>query len=223
MSKYRHEIKMRIDEFDKQVLVSRLSCVMQRDEHAGENGKYKVRSLYFDDIDNTAFHDKLMGVRYREKFRLRTYENSSLLRLEKKVKHNGLSYKETAKLTREEGEALLRGEYGFLHHRPERVCQQLYLKLRTGLFLPKTIVEYDREAFVWEPGRIRITLDSNVRTGLNSLDFFNYGLILVPVGNTSILEIKYDNYLPRHISQLLQLDSRKQEAISKYVLCRRFG
>ncbi|HHY27359.1 MAG TPA: polyphosphate polymerase domain-containing protein [Desulfitobacterium dehalogenans] len=225
MSKYRHEIKMGINEFDKRVLASRLSCIMQRDKHGEEDGSYKVRSLYFDDLSDTAFHDKLMGVKYREKFRIRTYGDSSLIRLEKKVKDNQLGYKETARLTREECERLLEGEYHFLRERSERVCRQLYIKLRTGLFSPKTIVEYDREAYIWEPGRIRITFDSNVRTGLGSVDFFNTSLPLVPAGygNTVILEIKYDEYLPRHISQLLQLDSRHKSAISKYALCRRYG
>lgn len=226
MSKYRQEIKMGINEFDKRILSSRLSSVLKKDKYAGEDGSYKVRSLYFDDLSDKALHEKLMGVKYREKFRIRTYgDSTSLIRLEKKVKDNSVGYKESAMLSKEECQELLIGKYNYLRNRPERVCQQLYIKMRTGLFMPKTIVEYDREAYVWEPGRIRITIDSNLKTGLVSVDFFNLELPMAPAGNanTSILEIKYDQYLPRHISQLIQLDSRQKTALSKYVMCRRFG
>ncbi|HCF51121.1 MAG TPA: transporter, partial [Syntrophomonas sp.] len=73
MPKYRHELKIGINSFDKALLSSRLSHVMRRDRFAGPDGSYVVRSLYFDDIDNHALMDKFMGAIYREKFRIRTY------------------------------------------------------------------------------------------------------------------------------------------------------
>jgi hypothetical protein len=226
MNKYRHEIKISINPFDKEVLSSRLSHVLQRDRHTDEKGYYRVRSLYFDDMDDRAVQEKLLGVKYREKFRLRTYNNSSsVIRLEKKVKNNTMGYKESAMLTQEECQDLIAGDYHFLRQKQEAICRQLYIKMRTALFKPKTIIEYKREAYVWEPGRIRITIDSDVRTGISSTDFWNFAIPMVNVveNNTAILEIKYDNYLPSHISNLLRLDSRQRAAISKYVLGRRFG
>jgi hypothetical protein len=177
-------------------------------------------------MDDRAVQEKLLGVKYREKFRLRTYNNSSsVIRLEKKVKNNTMGYKESAMLTQEECQDLIAGDYHFLRQKQEAICRQLYIKMRTALFKPKTIIEYKREAYVWEPGRIRITIDSDVRTGISSTDFWNFAIPMVNVveNNTAILEIKYDNYLPSHISNLLRLDSRQRAAISKYVLGRRFG
>lgn len=226
MTKYRHEVKVSINSFDKEVLSSRLSFVLKKDKHSGTGGYYKVRSLYFDDINDTSLKEKLDGIIYREKYRIRTYDNSnSLIRLEKKVKNNNLGYKESALLTLSECKDIVYGDYQFLKDRPEMVCKQLYVKMRTGTFKPKTILEYDREAYVWEPGRVRITIDSNVRTGISSVDFLNFDLPMVNVinNNTAILEIKYDNYLPSHISNLLLINSRQKAAISKYVLGRRFG
>jgi len=225
MSKYRHEIKISINPFDREVLSSRLSNVLRKDEHSGRDGYYKVRSLYFDDLNDSALREKLMGIQYREKFRIRTYDNSTpVLRLEKKVKNGQLGYKESALLTLNECQDLLDGNYHFLKNRTEMVCKQLYAKMSSGLFKPKTIVEYNREAYVWEPGRIRITIDSSLKTGMSSTDFFNFELPTTNVvdSGTSILEIKYDSYLPSHVSNLIQLDSRQKESISKYVLCRRF-
>lgn len=226
MSRYRHEIKMSINNFDKAVLSSRLSHVLKRDKHAGANGSYTVRSIYFDDCDDNALIEKLIGVTYREKFRIRTYDSrASLIKLEKKVKHNFMGYKEGAMLSLEECQGILKGSYEFLKERSEMVCRQLYTKMQTGLFRAKTIVQYDREAYVWEPGRVRITIDSNLQTGLSSVDFLNFNIPLARVieNNVSILEIKYNEYLPAHIRDLLQLDSRQRAALSKYAVSRRFG
>lgn len=225
MSKYRNEIKISINPFDKKILSNRLSHVLRKDKHSGPKGYYKVRSLYFDDLNDTALMEKLLGVKYREKFRIRTYDNAvSLIRLEKKVKNNNVGYKKSALLTVDECQCLINGDYHFLKKRPEMVCKQLYTKMRTGLFKPKTIVEYNREAYIWEPGRIRITIDSNLKTGISSVDFLNFAVPMVKVlDNTSILEIKYDNYFPSHISNLVRLDSRQKASLSKYVLCRRFN
>lgn len=226
MPKYRREIKININPFDKTILSSRLSKVMRKDEHTGPEGYYKVRSIYFDDLNDTALREKLNGVMYREKFRMRIYDNSTdVIRLEKKMKNNNLGYKESAVLTLQECQDLLKGKYEFLKERHEIVCKQLYTKMRTGLYKPKTIVEYDREAYVWEPGSIRITLDSNIKTGMMSTDFLNVDMPLANAtdNNVIILEIKYDSYLPAHISDIIQLNGRQISSNSKYVLCRRFG
>jgi hypothetical protein len=96
--------------------------------------------------------------------------------------------------------------------------------MRTGLFKPKTIVEYQREAYFWEPGRVRITIDSKLKTSLSSTEFLNAQLPLIEAGNNqTVLEIKYDSYLPSHIANLVHLESRQRSAISKYVTARRFG
>lgn len=226
MSKYRTELKVRINTFDKLTIASRLSSVLQRDSHANSCGNYIVRSLYFDDIMDSALNDNLIGIRNREKFRVRLYNKSTdIIKLEKKVKHGSLGYKETALLSLEECHDLVNGDYNFLRSRKEAVCKSLYSKVITGLFKPKTIVEYEREAYTWEPGRIRITIDSLPRTGMGSTSFLDFDETLVNTGEPgeSILEIKYDSYLPSHIRNLVQLDNRDISSVSKYVLCRKYG
>lgn len=219
-------MKIKINYIDKIAISSRISSVLQRDPYTGSKGYYIVRSIYFDDINNSALHEKLMGVKDREKYRIRLYDYSTAtIRLEKKVKNNGFGYKETALLSLAECQALLAGEYDFLKTRSEAVCRSLYAKVATGLFKPKTIVEYQREAYVWEPGRIRITIDSFPKTGMGSTAFLDFSTILVSTGEPgfSILEIKYDHYLPKHICNLVQLQNRDITSVSKYVLCRKYG
>ena len=86
---YRHEWKHEISIFDVLCLRQRLSSVMTPDPHA-RGGRYFVRSLYFDDLRDTALREKLDGVSRREKFRLRCYNgDDSYLVLEKKSKVRG--------------------------------------------------------------------------------------------------------------------------------------
>lgn len=226
MNKYRNELKIPINPLDRVVISRRLSAVMPLDKNAGPDGTYKVRSLYFDDIHNTALQEKLTGLLYREKFRIRIYnDNADYIRLERKAKRGELGYKDTAVLTKAECLELLAGNPRFLLLRSEPVCRQLFVKMSTGLFSPKVIVEYDREAYVWPVGRVRITVDSNIRSTLAVNAFLEPLLSTTHVveHGISVLEVKYDNYLPIHISNLIRLENRQVDAVSKYAMCRRFG
>lgn len=70
--RYRHEWKHILTYSDMLVLRSRLSAVMQPDPHAVD-GKYMIRSLYFDNAEDKALREKIDGVNHREKFRIRYY------------------------------------------------------------------------------------------------------------------------------------------------------
>ena len=71
-------------------------------------------------------------------------------------------------------------------------------------------------------GNVRVTLDENIRTGLDSLDFLRPGVPLTRVSPYSILEVKFDNYLPEMVAQLTRLESRSASAFSKYAQARMF-
>ena len=66
---FRHEWKHEITHSDHLVLRQRLSAVMQRDKHA-VNGKYFIRSLYFDNAADKALREKLDGI--SDKWNLKT-------------------------------------------------------------------------------------------------------------------------------------------------------
>ena len=169
----RHELKHQISPPEDLVLSGRLRRLFPHDKHAGADGSYRVTSLYLDTPYDAALREKLDGVDRREKFRLRYYgDDPAWLKLEKKFKVNGLCGKRSARLSREEGERLLAGELDFLLEREEPLLAELYHKLRGSLLAPRTAVCYDREAFLYAPGNVRITLDRDVRTGLSPLDFF---------------------------------------------------
>ena len=100
---------------------------------------------------------------------------------------------------------------------------ELYSKMKGQLLRPKTIVTYDREAFVYEPGNVRITIDRNLKSGLGSVDFLNSGLHQISAEEgLAILEVKYDEFLPDLVAMAVQIANRQATAYSKYAMCRRF-
>ncbi len=206
------------------VLRRRLSAVMKQDVHAVD-GKYLIRSLYFDNSSDKALREKIDGVNVREKFRIRYYNNdTALIHLEKKSKINGLCLKESASLSFEQAQAIANGDYGLIAESGTPLIQELYSKMMSEGLRPKTIVDYTREPFVFAPGNVRVTLDYNIRTGITSTDFLNADCVTVPTGDTSIiLEVKWDEYLPDIIRDAVQIPNCRTGAFSKYAVCRIYG
>lgn len=60
--KFRHERKYRIGYLQYIELRNRLRTVMQSDIHTGENGRYLIRSIYFDNYMDKALREKTDGV-----------------------------------------------------------------------------------------------------------------------------------------------------------------
>ena len=221
--KLRHELKHSIRNGEDVILTSRLKKLFSHDENAGSHGIYRVSSLYFDTPTDLALRQKLDGVNRREKFRLRYYgDDLRFIRLEKKYKINGLCGKRSTRITQEQVKKLLSGEIDFLLS-GDTLMQELYSKMKEQRLAPKTIVTYDREAFLFAPGNVRITLDRNVRTGLASLDFLNPQLHHVPVSDgLTVLEVKYDEFLPEIVKMAVQIPNTQASAYSKYAVCRKF-
>lgn len=221
---FRHEWKHEINYTDLLVLRQRLQAVMQPDPHA-VGGSYFIRSLYFDNLADKALREKIDGVNRREKFRIRYYNHdTSLIHLEKKSKWNGLGNKQGAVLTAQESQAIVDGDWEWMLDSGKPLVQELYSKMRSQGLRPKTIVDYTREPFIYAPGNVRVTLDYDIRTGLNCTDFLNPDCVTIPAGNSPIiLEVKWDEYLPSVIRDIVQLDGRHTAAFSKYAACRIYG
>ena len=224
MMKYRHEWKHEISYGDMLVLQQRLSAVMKRDKHA-IGGKYLIRSLYFDNASDKALREKVDGVNVREKFRIRYYNNdTSFIHLEKKSKVNGLCLKDSVALSFEQAKAIANDNYHWMVNSGVPLIQELYSKMMSQGLRPKTIVDYTREPFVFAPGNVRVTLDYNIRTGMNCTDFLNPTCVTVPAGDAPIiLEVKWDEYLPDIIRDAVQLPNCRVGAFSKYAVCRIYG
>lgn len=224
--KPRHELKHYISTADHFALRHRLQAVAKRDPHTGPDGKYRIRSLYFDNVDNKALREKIDGLNNREKFRIRYYNDDfSFIKLEKKSKINGLCTKQSVRLTKLQCEQLIDGDTEWMKSCGNALLLELYAKMKYQQLRPKTLVDYIREPFIYRPGNVRITIDSNIRTGLNSKDLFDQHLptMSTGLGVTDILEVKFDEFLPEIISDIIQTKNRQRSAFSKYAVCRIYG
>ena len=221
---YRHEWKHELNYSDLLSIRMRLRAVMEPDEHAVD-GKYFIRSLYFDNLSDKALREKIDGVNMREKFRIRYYNRDpSVIHLEKKSKRSCLGTKYSAPLTREEARRIVDGDLDWMLGSPYSLVQELCCKMRYQGLRPKTIVDYTREPFICRAGNVRVTLDYDIRTGLSCTDFLDPDCVTVPAGDAPILlEVKWDAYLPAIIRDAVQLPGRHASAFSKYAQCRIYG
>ncbi len=221
---YRHEWKHEISLSDRIALRQRLRAVAQTDAHTVD-GVYAIRSLYFDNLADKALREKIDGVSRREKFRIRYYNgDTSLIHLEKKSKRGGLGTKESAVLTMAQAQAIVDGDLTWLAHADDALLRELYFKMTTQGLRPKTIVDYTREPYIFAAGNVRVTMDYDIRTGLLCTDFLNPACVTIPAGDApTILEVKWDAYLPDIIRDAVQLGDRHACAFSKYAACRVYG
>ena len=220
--KYRHEYKYIIGSGSYHILRGRLRAAMKPDPH-GENGTYRISSLYFDDVYRTAYNDKLMGLDVRKKYRIRFYNLSpDFFRLEVKEKKGDLVCKRSVPLSREEYDAIISGDRRFFGEQRflDTAGEEFYLSDRAVMLRPSVLVDYVREAYICAAGNVRITFDMSLKTS-SELDIIGCKPDFYNVFDSGgiILEVKYDSFIPMYIQELLSGVPLNRESISKFVLC----
>lgn len=218
---YRNEWKYLISWGEKELITSRIAPLLHPDPNA-VNGGYLIRSLYFDDYWNTAYEQKEAGVLERKKYRIRIYNYSDRsIKLERKKKYGAYIYKQSAKITRSEFEAILAGDYNFLLKSSQPLLQEFYVECRCHNLRPRTIVDYEREPWILDAGTVRITFDQNVRAAVGSFDIFDPSLPCLSVIDPGrlVMEVKFTEFLPKFVQDILPPQRAEMTAVSKYVLC----
>jgi hypothetical protein len=219
----RHELKYHVDWLNYQVLSMKLATVLDRDPHAGSDGRYHVRNLYFDDFKNTALCDKICGVIQREKYRMRIYNLcDDFIKFERKSKINQFVFKENVRISREEANRMIAGDATFLANSENHLLRNFYLETRNRLMRPVVLVDYYREAYVHPVGNVRVTFDINLHTNMGSAEFFNPKSFTVKASEEQgvIMEVKFDDVLPQYIRGLIPNAIRPRTAIGKFAICR---
>lgn len=217
----RSEMKYYLTMRQYQLLRHAFDQVMQRDENSRE-GPYTVTSLYFDDMNNSDYHDCVAGVSQRKKHRIRFYnQNFKVIKFEKKHKIQNKSSKKSFKISEEEFSQIIAGNGDFLRS-DEPLKMETYYYHEQRFLRPKIVVSYDREAFVLPYGDIRITFDYKLRCDDYIDDLLNYkdARYYVDLDSPMILEVKYNSFIPNHIKAILQSQPITKQSISKYVLSR---
>ncbi|MBR4982471.1 MAG: polyphosphate polymerase domain-containing protein [Lachnospiraceae bacterium] len=219
---YRVEDKFHCEKKDLYILQNRLNAILESDHADNEDG-YIITSVYFDDIYDSCLWDTIDGNYKREKYRIRIYNHSfDVIKLEIKYKENSRIYKKTKVISKDEMFTLLKGECITCDATTLNDPIMLFnMAIKNRGFRPKVIVEYDRRAFIYKPGNVRITLDRGLRVS-RQIDLF--GKEEIPYMYTKewqdVLEVKYDEFIPDFITQLIEFGNMRQVSFSKYQICR---
>lgn len=216
---YRHEYKFLISDRSAQLLKQRLPCFMARDAHAGPTGQYTIRSLYFDSDDHSAFYEKVDGVDNRTKYRIRCYNhNTAYLKLERKEKKGHLTRKTAQTISKDASNAFESGCPQFFED--TTLAGELRREMLGGL-RAAVLVDYDRTPFVCTAGNTRITLDENLRTlpHCTRLDAPSDAMVPILEPGMVIMEVKFDDFLPGYLAEVLSDIPKAAMAVSKFALC----
>lgn len=222
-SPFRHEYKYQCTRQQLAVERARLGSLLRPDPHAGPDGRYAIRSVYFDDPADRCLRENEDGTDPRAKYRLRIYNCSDArISLERKAKVRGMTHKDAARVSRADAEALLAGRLPFPRAEHSPLLRRMLADMRLRVLRPKVIVQYNRTPFILDTGNVRITLDEQICSSQAIDRFFQRDIPLrsVLADGQGVLEVKWDELLPSWLYRSLQLEGLQWTSFSKYYLCR---
>jgi len=218
MTKYRHELKFEVSDIQLKEIEYRIRPFMMKDSHQ-PGDYYLIRSAYFDDMCDSCFEENYSGIDNRRKFRIRVYGgNNDLIHLEKKSKKNGMTHKDSVNLSKQVCDLYLTGKIPELSECKSDLEKELFAEAKSKGMRAKCIVEYERSAYVYKMGNVRVTFDRNIRACGDVRKLFDDRIDATPVLETGrhVLEVKYDEFLPHHLLEVLDLGSLRRQSFSKY-------
>lgn len=219
---YREERKYLCSDADLQILQHRLSNFVPMDMHQTGNS-YHIRSVYFDTYDDTCFYENQAGIDGRNKYRIRAYNLSQQkISFEIKEKLHEKTRKETWDLSPADFSDAMSGNIPVSVLGDTSSANRIFLEQHMHLLRPKVIIDYERTAFVYPVGNVRITFDRNISASSQVDGFWDSTLPLTPIlePHMHILEVKYDELLPDFILTQLDLGHLRRTSFSKYYLAR---
>lgn len=224
--KYRHEDKYLCNSMQNAVLKMRAGAILKRDKHSSGGGCYRVRSLYFDSVQDSCYYENEDGVGERDKYRIRIYNaDAGTIFLEKKSKKRQMTLKHTCRIDEETCRRLMKGQRIEITSGMSEQQQSLLIQLQGKAMRPAVIVEYLRYPFVEKNGNVRMTFDEDICSS-NEIDrFLEERISCRPVleRGMSVFEVKWDEFLPGYIKHVIQMDSLQWSSFSKYYLCRKYN
>ena len=160
LSVSRKEVKFLVSSTDRVYLLNSLSQILVPDKYGDYNG-YKTRSIYFDSIDNEDFREKQIKTEKRKRIRVRIYnEEDKFAKFEIKRKHFERELKESITITKEDAIRLINREYSvLLNYKDNPLYEYAFNLMKSKLYRPVSMVEYDRRAFTHEFFNPRVTYD----------------------------------------------------------------
>jgi len=221
--KLRYEHKYLIDYGTYLKIKDRLSKVLKLDDNSVGGKGYHIRSLYFDDIYESALMDKSAGILNRKKYRIRIYNYSEeVIKLEIKRKFQDYTNKISTRITKDDYKKIYTGDVADFPARQNEVMTNYYLQVRNNILKPKVIVDYYREAYILPYNQIRITFDNKLSAAAPQYNIFTDDVYSKRLDEkySRIIEVKYNNFLPDFVKKVFEPFPMTRLSVSKYVLCR---
>ena len=216
---FRFENKYLINRLQIEELKHRLAPVVSLDPILGERKFYSIRSLYFDDFSDTCLNQVINGVSKRVKYRIRFYNfNFKYIVLEKKYKINNMTHKDSCLLTKKQVTDIINNRNLNISKDNPKLLNEFYLKIISDGFRPKIIIDYDRIPYVYKAGNVRITIDHNISCSYDIKRFFDKDILRIPIMDAgySILEVKYNGFMPDFVRYCVQIKGLELSSYSKY-------
>lgn len=227
MSKYRHELKFIVSKRLANVLKYKLSLLMNIDKNSiNENNTYFIRSIYFDDYKSSAYYEKINGVEFRKKYRIRYYNyDDNFIKLECKYKSKDLTRKISININKELCNKLISDNLDDIYIndiKEEGLLKQFIADAKLKKLKPVVIVDYERLAYTLDLSDLRITFDEDVRSCAYSKEIFNDCLPTFKVleKDKEVLEVKFNDFIPEHITNILATIPMFRQSVSKFAICR---
>ncbi|MFC1690849.1 polyphosphate polymerase domain-containing protein [Nanoarchaeota archaeon] len=218
----RYELKYYITRPEYIVMRNLLSKVLPFDKHS-EKGPYFVRSLYFDNVMNRAYLEKIRGLLSRSKYRMRIYDlDDHNVKFEIKNKSNDQILKETVIISRKDAKEVIKGNLDVLLKYKNNILNKIYAQFKKDYYRPVTMVDYKRMAFSFPLNNFRITFDEELSFSETHSDIFSEPKDKRSIRNNNlvIMEIKFNKGIPEEVKDILQVHSFFRSAISKFCMSR---
>lgn len=203
-----------------------LRAYLVPDDHGDANGSYELASLYFDSPDYRFFWEKIDGIKFRRKLRIRQYRNGSPLNpdsqvfVEIKQRHNRVTQKRRAVLPYQDALRLCLQREVPEHAPADRpVIDEVVGMLWLYNLQPASLVTYSRLALVgvdYDIG-LRVTFDTNLRYNHRQLDLDgdDDGELLFPP-EFAVVEIKANERIPYWLTEMVAAHNLGLVRVSKY-------
>ncbi|MEU8039206.1 polyphosphate polymerase domain-containing protein [Streptosporangium sp. NPDC049078] len=221
----RYEIKYLVETSEAVTLRKEIEQRLDRDRHSGQEG-YGIWSVYYDTRQLRFYWEKIEGLRFRRKLRVRHYGDRFTLRddtpvfVEIKQRVNRVTQKRRVSLPYRDALRLCDGRQMVEHEPSQRAFLQEVLDLSLRLDLRAVAMTgYTRHAYVGRDADVglRVTFDNRVRGRDRD---FHLGAdaenrLIVPA-HMSIVEVKANERVPYWLTDLTAKRNLQVVRVSKY-------
>jgi SPX domain protein involved in polyphosphate accumulation len=222
----RFEMKYLLTLKQAEQIKSALGAYLIADDHSNGNGRYALSSLYYDSPDYRCYWEKVDGVRFRRKLRIRHYETETNLTdttpvfVEIKQRVDRVTQKRRACLPYREALRLCNDrQIPTCAPDDEPIVEEIFAFLWQYNLRPSSIVRYERQAFVgteFDMG-LRVTFDTQLSYQAHRLHLHEppSNMLMFSPGIV-VMEIKVNERIPYWLTDLIAKYNLQLERISKY-------